>query len=78
MVLTVDKLNLQVAELEKQYDNMLANLGNEIVNSIMRYQATMNQVKAKIDLIHNQIGELVKENNKAKKEAEKKKEEVKK
>lgn len=58
MGLTIDKLNLQVVELEKQYDDMLANLGNNVVNFVMQYQAGMNQVKAKIDLIHSQIEEL--------------------
>lgn len=72
MVLTIDKLNLQVSELEKQYNDMMNNLGNNIVNYVMQYQTQMNQVKANIDLIHKQIKGLVHEEQKAKKEIESK------
>ena len=64
MVLTIDRLNLQVRELEKQYDEAQINLGNNVVNFIMQYQASMNQIKANIDLIHKQIAELVEEKQK--------------
>ena len=73
MVLTVDKLNLQVAELEKQYNEMMNGLGNYVVNYVMQYQAQMNQVKANIDLLHKQIRGLVKEEQKAKNKQEVKK-----
>ena len=56
MVLTVEKLNLQVKELEKQYNNLLSSFGNNVINYVMQYQANLNQLKDKIDLVHKQIG----------------------
>ena len=79
MVLTKEKLELQVTELQKQYNGLVNSLGNNVMNYIIQYQSQMTQIKAKIDLVHNQIGELVKEEQKAKKEMESKnKQEVKK
>ncbi len=80
MVLTIGKLELQVKELEKQYNEGQTNLGNNVVNFIMQYQAGMNQVKANIALIHKQIAELVREKqeeDKKKKELESNKKETK-
>lgn len=68
MVLTVDKLNLQVAELQKQYSHTLENFSSNVVNFCFNYQANLQQLKAQIDLVHNQIGELVIENQKIEKE----------
>ena len=72
MVLTVEKLNLQVKELEKQYNNLLSSFGNNVINYVMQYQANLNQLKAKIDLVHKQIMELVQEEQKLRKEIESK------
>ena len=71
MVLTIDKLNLQVKELEKQHAQLLESFSNNVVNFCFNYQANLQQLKAKIDLIHNQIGILVKENQKIEKEKKK-------
>ena len=72
MVLTKEKLELQVTELQKQYNGLVNSLGNNVMNYIIQYQSQMTQIKAKIDLVHNQIGELVKEEQKLKKEQESK------
>jgi len=72
MVLTKEKLELQVTELQKQYNELVNSLGNNVMNYIIQYQSQMTQIRAKIDLVHNQIGELVKEEQKLKKEQESK------
>ena len=71
MVITVDSLNLQVKALQDQYSKMLEEFGNNIVNFVFQYQTTLQQLKANIDLLHKQIGELVKDQQKEEKKENK-------
>ena len=67
MVITIEKLNLQVKALEDQYNLKLEGFGNSVVNFALQYQTSLQQIKAQIDLLHRQIGELIKEQQKEKK-----------
>ena len=68
MVITVDSLNLQVKALQDQYGKMLESFSNNIINFALQYQNNLQNVKANIDFLHKQIGELVKEEQKSEKE----------
>ncbi len=74
MVWTVEKLNLQVAELEKQHNlmNTAGNLALNVSKFINDYQHKVLETKIRIDILHKQIGELVQEEQKIKKEIESK------
>ncbi len=82
MVLTIDKLNLQITELGKMIDAIKDNLGNEIISYIVQQRGKMTQLSAQISLIRIQVGELItekqKEKEKKKKQKQKKEKESKK
>ena len=81
MVLTIEKLQLQVAELEKQFNvmNTAQNMAQNLKTFIDNYNIQVVDTKARIDILHKQILELVQEEQKLKKEIEaKNKTEVKK
>jgi hypothetical protein len=74
MVITIEKLNVEVVKLENEYKVMLDSFPNAVINFALQHQANIQQTKAKIDLIHKQIGELVKDKAKEEKEAKETKE----
>ncbi len=81
MVLTIEKLQLQVTELEKQFNvmNTAQNMAQNLKTFIDNYNIQVVDTKARIDILHKQILELVQEEQKLKKEIEaKNKTEVKK
>ena len=81
MVLTIEKLTLQVTELEKQFNvmNTAQNMAQNLKTFINNYTIQVVDMKARIDMLHKQIVELVQEEQKLKKEIEaKNKTEVKK
>ncbi|KKK42758.1 hypothetical protein LCGC14_3169550 [marine sediment metagenome] len=66
MVLTIDKLNLQISELGKMIDAIKDNLGNDIIKYIAQQQGKTTQLNAQISMIRIQIGELITEKQKEK------------
>lgn len=73
MVLTIEKLNLQIKTLEAQYNAMLNGSTNAMINFAFNYQKQVADVKAKIQVISGQVIELIREEQKAKKLEEQKK-----
>lgn len=71
MVITIEKLNLQVIALQDRHDKLLEGFGNNVVNFALQYQTNLQQIKAQIDLLHRQINELVKDQKKEEKKKKK-------
>lgn len=74
MVLTIEKLNLQIQELTKQHQGLLNSFGSNVINYILEYQKQISNIQAKLEIINGQVLEMIQEEQKAKKLVEQKKE----